>query len=200
GGRLADRSTGDERRAGAESAAGLPVPPDGRGAGDTLPLPPLRRRAHRRPHHHRDRPLQVRPLAAPEDGAVRREGVVLLLPAGPQVPQRVQAQPGRRVRLLEGHRGRQARGHPQAAGHQEGARLLRWQGPQGREDQLDHARVPPRRRRPLRPQEEQPQGKQTIPMHDRRRPWIWAAGFRGGWARGAAPRCHLLNDSRCVNA
>uniref|UniRef100_A0A453G782 Uncharacterized protein n=1 Tax=Aegilops tauschii subsp. strangulata TaxID=200361 RepID=A0A453G782_AEGTS len=35
---------------------------------------------------------------------------------------------------------------------------------------------------------------------DRRRPWIWAAGFRGGWARGAAPRCHLLNDSRCVNA
>jgi hypothetical protein len=92
-------------------------------------------------------------------GAVRREGVVLLLPAGPQVPERVAAEPRRRVRVLEGHRRRQARGHAQAARHQEGARLLRGQGAQGREDQLDHARVPPRRRRPHRPQEEQPQGK-----------------------------------------
>uniref|UniRef100_A0A0D3G7S6 NAC domain-containing protein n=1 Tax=Oryza barthii TaxID=65489 RepID=A0A0D3G7S6_9ORYZ len=44
------------------------------------------------------------------NGAVRREGVVLLLPSGPQVPERVAAEPRRRVRVLEGDGARQA--HP----------------------------------------------------------------------------------------
>ncbi|KAL5680234.1 hypothetical protein ACJX0J_006619, partial [Zea mays] len=84
-------------------------------------------------------------------GCVRGQGVVLLQPPRPQVPERDPAEPRGGVRLLEGHRDRQA--HPQQhhrrreRRRQEGARLLRGPAAQGHQDQLDHARVPPRRRR-----------------------------------------------------
>lgn len=91
-------------------------------------------------------------------GAARGAGVVFLLAEGPEVPQRVEAEPGGGLGLLEGHWRGQARRHAEAGGHQEGAGVLLWQGPQRGEEQLDHARVSPGRRRPLRPPEEQPAG------------------------------------------
>lgn len=129
------------------AAAGVPVPPDGRGAGDALPRPALHLAADRRPHHRRARPLQTRPLGPPRAGAVRGEGVVLLLAAGPEVPEWVEAEPGGGERVLEGDWGRQADREPEAGRDQEGARVLRREGPPWGQDQLDHARVPPRRRR-----------------------------------------------------
>lgn len=84
--------------------------------------------------------------------------MVLFFPKRPEVPKRVQAQPGSRCGLLEGDGGRQGDRGSETVGDQEGLGFLRRQSPQGRENQLDHARVPPRRRRSLRPQQEQPQG------------------------------------------
>jgi hypothetical protein len=50
---------------GAAPPAGLPVPPDGRGAGRPLPQEKDGLHASPRHHHRRDRPIQVRPLGAP---------------------------------------------------------------------------------------------------------------------------------------
>jgi hypothetical protein len=72
------------------------------------------------------------------------EGMVLLLRQGPQVPDGTEDEPGHRVRLLEGDR--QGQGDLQGGGprgHEEDARLLHGTGPQGRQDRLGHARVPP---------------------------------------------------------
>jgi hypothetical protein len=86
-------------------------------------------------------------------GFDRGQGVVLLRAERPQVPQRRPPQPGHAVRLLEGH-GRRPHGlrRGQAADRaQEDAGVLRGEGAQGTQEQLDHERVPPsfRRGRPL---------------------------------------------------
>uniref|UniRef100_A0A453FSU7 Uncharacterized protein n=1 Tax=Aegilops tauschii subsp. strangulata TaxID=200361 RepID=A0A453FSU7_AEGTS len=162
---------GGEQRAegrggGAQPAAGLPLPPHGRRARRALPLQEGGRPAAARAHHRRGRSLQVQPLGSAREGAVREQGVVLLHAARPQVPQRLAPQPLRRHRLLEGHGRRQARGaqgerRPDGR-HQEGARLLLRQGAQGRQDRLDHARVPHRRSRPRARQEGVPQGNPGV--------------------------------------
>jgi hypothetical protein len=75
-----------------------------------------------------------------------REGVVLLLRQGPQVPDGAEDEPGHRVRILEGDG--QGQGDLQEQGprrHEEDARLLHGEGAQGRQDRLGHARVPPPR-------------------------------------------------------
>ncbi|KAL5672553.1 hypothetical protein ACJX0J_016859, partial [Zea mays] len=148
GERSYDGEVGRRRRR-RRAAAGVPLPPDGRGA-DHL-LPPLQgrgRRLLRRPRHRGDRPEQVRAMGAPGQGEDGGEGVVLLLPPRPQVPDGPAHQPRHGGRLLEGHRqGPRGPQRPQrrAGGHEEDARLLPGPRPQGPEDALGHARVPPRR-------------------------------------------------------
>lgn len=55
----------DDELGGFAAAAGVQVPPDGRGAGDALPVSEVRGPSHRRADHRRHRYLQVRPLGAP---------------------------------------------------------------------------------------------------------------------------------------
>uniref|UniRef100_A0A453LXU9 Uncharacterized protein n=1 Tax=Aegilops tauschii subsp. strangulata TaxID=200361 RepID=A0A453LXU9_AEGTS len=97
------------------------------------------------------------------------ERVVLLLPEGQEVPEQHPAQPGHRLRLLEGHRHRPAdllrRGRRLRRVHraEEVARLLPWQRRQGHQDRLDDARVPASAgRRP---------GHQRLPEHAGSRKW-----------------------------
>ncbi|CAL9764973.1 unnamed protein product, partial [Musa acuminata subsp. burmannicoides] len=111
----------------------------------------------------------LKPLLLPcggnREGVVRAEGVVLLHPQGPEVPQRLPAQQGRRKRILESHGRRQARlaaGKRPPSRHQEGLGVLPREGASRPQDRLDHARVPPRRHQPLPQQEGQP--KSTTPL------------------------------------
>ena len=90
-------------------------------------------------------------LCVRREGVVREERVVLLHAEGPEVPERVEAEPRSGERVLEGDGGRQAggaQGEREDGGDQEGARVLLRDGAEGGQDGLDHARVPPRRRRP----------------------------------------------------
>jgi len=84
--------------------------------------------------------------------------VVLLLPQGSQVSDGHADQPRHRDRLLEGHRQGQGdlQGPPRPRGHEEDARLLHGEGPQGWQDRLGHARVPPPRQACRRRQQQQP--------------------------------------------
>jgi hypothetical protein len=97
----------------------------------------------------------IQSLGACRQGVVRGEGVVFFLTEGPEVSERREAEQGGGEWVLESHGDGQADPHEQRAqqgGREEGARVLPRQGAQGREDQLDHARVPPRDRphQPLR--------------------------------------------------
>uniref|UniRef100_A0A453RZ42 NAC domain-containing protein n=1 Tax=Aegilops tauschii subsp. strangulata TaxID=200361 RepID=A0A453RZ42_AEGTS len=133
---------------GGEDAAGVPFPPTGRGAGPRLPPPQAHRPARIRWRRHRGRrPQQVRAMGPSRGGVRGRQGVVLLQPARPQVRHRPAHQPRHALRLLEGHR--QGPRHPRprrrrrVGGDAQDARLLPGQGPQGDEDGVGHARVPP---------------------------------------------------------
>ena len=79
------------------------------------------------------------------------ERMVLLQLARPQVPNRHAHEPSHRRRVLEGDwQGPRCGDAPAAdstGGHEEDAGLLPGPRPQGREDQLDHARVSSRGRR-----------------------------------------------------
>ncbi|CAI0428132.1 unnamed protein product [Linum tenue] len=73
---------------------------------------------------------------------MRGERLVLLHAEGPEVPERRPAEQGGRRRVLEGNRRRQE-DHVGWGSHRppESARLLHGQAAEGRQDQLDHARV-----------------------------------------------------------
>ena len=78
-----------------------------------------------------------------EDG---REGMVLLQRERSQVPHRAADKQSDGFRLLEGDRERQ--GNPEREkprGNEENSRVLHRKSSQSREDQLGHARIPPRR-------------------------------------------------------
>ncbi|WVZ85951.1 hypothetical protein U9M48_032806 [Paspalum notatum var. saurae] len=170
------------------AAPRLPLPPHRRGAHHALPRPEGRRRPVRGFRRRRGRPQQVRalgPAIAGEDGG---EGVVLLLPQGPQVPDGAEDEQGHGGRVLEGHG--QGQGHLQGQGArrlQEDARLLHGEGAQGREVWVGHARVPPPRQAPrrqgrIRIQERvgAVQGVQEEPCRRRRRTGGRPKGRHGG--------------------
>jgi hypothetical protein len=94
--------------------------------------------------------------------------VVLLQPPRPQVPDGPAHQPRHGGRLLEGHRQGPRdpqRPHRRAGGHEEDARLLPRASPQGPEDALGHARIPPRGHLRLSVPPKLHEGQSSSPRH-----------------------------------
>lgn len=83
--------------------------------------------------------------------------MVFFLTEGQKISKRFETQPGGWNRVLESNRSRQTHRKAEDSGNQEGTRFLRWQSSTWHQDQLDHARVPPRQCGSLRFQTKQQQ-------------------------------------------
>uniref|UniRef100_A0A453QJ95 NAC domain-containing protein n=2 Tax=Aegilops tauschii subsp. strangulata TaxID=200361 RepID=A0A453QJ95_AEGTS len=134
------------------------------------------------------------------------ERLVPVQPQGQEVPHGDAHQPRHRRRVLEGHRpgqGHLLRRRVRPHRHAQDARLLQGPRPTRPQVRLDHARVPPRRRRPHpHPRHQQPRrcrGRRhlllrhlIVPDSSRGRGPVVGAGGRMGHLQGVQEEEHLL--------
>uniref|UniRef100_A0A453QJ13 NAC domain-containing protein n=1 Tax=Aegilops tauschii subsp. strangulata TaxID=200361 RepID=A0A453QJ13_AEGTS len=178
-------------------AAGVPVPPHGGGAAHLLPRQEGGLAAHRPRRHPRRRPQQARAMGHPRalpDRHWPAERLVPVQPQGQEVPHGDAHQPRHRRRVLEGHRpgqGHLLRRRVRPHRHAQDARLLQGPRPTRPQVRLDHARVPPRRRRPHpHPRHQQPRrcrGRRHLLLRH-----LIVPGGRMGHLQGVQEEEHLL--------